>query len=314
MRCPFLREAQVKSCRASVYRKLITRGPGTQEVERCSSADYVNCSAAKLHREERPSLDHCPFLQESLVQYCSAAPVTTYIPYSESALSACGSGSHRYCELYHTIAAPENDAAEVQQDETSVEGLRVPLSLWYSPNHLWLDAGPDDTVHVGIDALLATALSTVDSLTFVTTKGLNYPTVVMSVRGVDLQIVFPHQILITRPNAYLRTNPSKLLTHPYTLGWLFEGSAPRQVASSTPLPAMDGLISGHDAVEWMRNEHRRMSALAHEISASPDRNEHQVMADGGVFSPALFRELTRDQILLVFNEFFSPFARRRSSR
>jgi glycine cleavage system H lipoate-binding protein len=314
VRCPFLREAQVKSCRASAYRKLITRGLGTQEPERCSSSDYVNCPAAKLHHEERPSLDHCPFLQESLVQYCSAAPVTTYIPYSESALSACGSGSHRYCELYHTIAAPENMPAEVQQDEPLVEGMKVPLSLWYSPNHLWLDAGPEETVHVGIDAFLATVLSSVDSLAFVTTKGLNYPTVVLSVHGVDLQIVFPHQILITRHNAYLRTNPSKLLTHPYSLGWLFEGTAPRQGASGTPSPILDGLVSGTDAVEWMRSEHRRMSALAHEFTARPDRNGHLMMADGGTFSPTLFAELTRDQILHVFNEFFSPFARRRSPK
>jgi hypothetical protein len=314
VRCPFLREAQVKSCRASAYRKQITRGPGTQEEERCSSADYVNCPAVKNHHEEQPSADHCPFLQESLVQYCSAAPVVTYIPYSESALSTCGSGCHRYCDLYHAIAAPESSTSEPQQDERIVEGLRVPLGLWYSANHLWLDVGPDDILHVGIDAFLAGVLSSVDSISFVTVRGLNYPTVVLSVRGVDLQLVFPHQILITRPNAYLRTYPSKLLTHPYSLGWLFEGSAPRDIPSGTATPILEGLMTGADAVEWMKNEHRRMTALAHEFSARPDADGHLVMADGGAFSPTLFRDLTRDQILTVFNEFFSPFARRRPSK
>ena len=314
MRCPFLREAQVKSCRASAYRKLITRGPGTQEEERCSSADYVNCPAVKSHHEEQPSLEHCPFLQESLVQYCSAAPVVTYIPYSESAISTCGSGNHRYCDLYHAIAAPDNSSPEAQLDEQIVEGLRVPLGLWYAPNHLWLDVGPDDVVHVGIDAFLAAVLSSVDSLTFVTARGLNHPTAVLSVRGVDLQLVFPHQILITRANAYLRTNPSKLLTHPYSLGWLFEGNVPREITSGMTAPILEGLVTGGEAVEWMKHEHRRMTSLAHDFSARPDANGNLVMADGGAFSPALFRDLSRDQILTVFNEFFSPFARRRSSK
>ena len=107
MRCPFLREAQVKFCRASAYRKMIVRLAEQPEHERCSSREYVNCPAAKQHMEDRPSIDHCPFLHESLVQYCTAAAVTKYIPYTESVLSQCGTESHKYCELYLGLAQPQ---------------------------------------------------------------------------------------------------------------------------------------------------------------------------------------------------------------
>lgn len=316
MRCPFLREAQVKSCQASAYRKMIAREPGGQEAGRCSSAEYITCPAAKQHHEENPSLDHCPFLQESLVQYCAAASVVKYIPYSESSLSPCGTASHRFCDLYHEIASPDCGSemtADRQEcaDEHDVEGVRMPGWLWYSPNHLWLDVGADGVLHVGIDAFLAGLLGEIDRLTFVTPRGLHYPTAVISVQGMDLQIVFPKQITVTKPNAYLRLNPGKLLTHPYSLGWLFEGTAPRQLPTVKETSMLDGLISGDDACTWMRNERQRMNTLVHALAGRADHNGMRTMADGGAAAGSLFLHLNREEVLLVFSEFFSPFARKR---
>src|SRR5204862_222433 len=99
MRCPFLQEAQVKSCQASEFRKMIVRNPAISD-EKCSSPAYVTCSAAQQHCGEAPPQDHCPFIRELLVQFCSAAPIARYIPYSESSISRCGGAGHRYCELY----------------------------------------------------------------------------------------------------------------------------------------------------------------------------------------------------------------------
>ncbi len=322
MRCPFLREAQVKFCRASAYRKMITRGPGQQGAERCSSAEYIHCPAAKQHHEESPSTNHCPFLQESLVQYCAAAPVIRYIPYSESSISPCGTTSHTYCELFLAIDQPAGTAAgdepgsdpaedAAQRNEQSVDGLKVPGRLSYTPNHLWLAISADEVFHIGIDAFAAKAIGGADRLSFITQKGLHYPTAVLTVKGVDLQIVFPRQVLVTRTNAYLRTNPAKIFSHPYSLGWLFEGTVATGFTPENAPSPVEGTISGASAGKWMKDECRRMNTLAHKFSTRPDRSGRVSMADGGTFAGGLMQELSRDEILHVFNEFFSPFAHRR---
>ena len=315
MRCPFLREAQVKYCRASAFRKMIVRLPGQPDNERCSSPDYVNCPAAKQHHEERPSLAHCTFLNESLVQYCAAASVTKYIPYSEAILSQCGTESHKYCELYLALANPEHASiaeAEVAGKNPNVEhlieGIRVHDLISYSANHMWLEMSDDGYVHVGIDAFLAKLLGSIERLSFVTTKGVNRPTAVLTVHGVDLQMVFPNEIQITKPNSYLRTNPSKVFTDPYSLGWLFEGTAIKEQATKKEPSLLTGLLSGSAACSWMRDEVRRTSELVHKFSHHSDGNEKLLMADGGSFHHGIAQHLTRDELLHLFNEFFSPLA------
>ena len=47
------------------------------------------------------------------MQYCGAAPVAKFVPYSESLLSRCGNDSFRYCELYLAMAHPKMEAEEV---------------------------------------------------------------------------------------------------------------------------------------------------------------------------------------------------------
>lgn len=314
MRCPFLREAQVKFCQASPFKKMIVRTLGPPNHERCSSPDYVNCPAARQrqHHEEFPSQTHCPFLTESLVQYCSAASVTKFIPYSESELSRCVNENHRYCELYMALAnppvhgtAPESSAAK---NVAQIDGMEIPEHLSYSANHFWLDTSEDGYYHVGIDAFLAKVLGSVDSLSFVTSKGVNRPAAVLTVHGADLQMVFPNSMLIERPNNYLRTHPEKLTSHPYTLGWLFEGSLPKAPAAKNEAPVNAGLIREKDIMPWMKQEMHRLSTFVHEQLAHHELQGQPLMADGGAFCDGLMQHLNRDDILHLFNEFFSPYA------
>jgi glycine cleavage system H lipoate-binding protein len=311
MRCPFLREAQVKFCSASAFRKMIVRLPEQPENERCSSPDYVHCPAVKQHLEEHPNAVRCPFLTESLVQYCTAASVTKYIPYTESLLSQCGTDSHKYCDLFLALANPENTIPAVGQNqqpsvgEEIVSEIRVPVSLWYAPNHMWLDVTEEGMLHVGIDAFLAKTLGSIETITFVTVKGIQRPTVAFTVRGVDLQLVFPNQICVLRANTYLRTNPGKLLADPYGYGWLYEGEI---LKSSERSSVCHQLISGNEAIEWMKHEVERMSAFAHALTARSDVNGAVLMADGGGFCAGLAQHINRDELLQMSNEFFSPFA------
>ena len=197
---------------------MIIRLAEQPENERCSSPDYVNCAAAKQHLEDRPSIDHCPFLHESLVQYCTAAAVTKFIPYTESVLSQCGTDSDKYCELFLGLSQPIDENTDKIQSckdgncaVRTVDDIKIPSNLFFSPNHMWMEIGNDGVCHVGIDAFLAKVLGTVDQITFGTTKGFHHPTISLTVRGVDLQFVFPIQMNITRANTYLRTNPDKIV-------------------------------------------------------------------------------------------------------
>ncbi|MDD8017408.1 MAG: hypothetical protein PHP42_03435 [Bacteroidota bacterium] len=315
MRCPFLREAQVKSCRASSFKKMIVRLPGQPENERCSSPDYINCPVAKQRAEEMPSIDHCPFLLESLVQYCTATPVTKYIPYTESINSQCGTASHKYCDLFLSLVHPNINFGENFRSEggfahdktagTFANDIRIPATLWFSPNHMWLDINTDGIFHIGVDAFLAKVLESIERITFITTKGMQQPTVVFTASGTDFQMKFPNPINIVRPNFYLRTNPAKLTADPYGAGWLFEGASEKQ----THQPQVEkGLKTGPSAQKWMKNEIQRMTTRAHTLSMRPDFHGTILMTDGGNFQPGLARQLKRDDLLNLFNEFFSSSA------
>lgn len=321
MRCPFLKEAQVKYCRASAFRKMIVRVPGQPDADLCTSSAYESCPVYKQHHPDLPGQSHCPYLQEALMQYCGAASVTKYIPYSEAALSPCGTESHKYCELFLSMAHPDRthfhdpwdgvaDVCEGSAEEFVVEGIRVPGWLYYSGNHMWADQGSEGKIHIGIDAFLAGMLGSIERILFVTPSGIHRPTVVLTVNGTDLQLVFPARVHITAVNSYLRSQPEVLLADPYARGWLFEGTCLNDAGTSTTAEGCPGLQTGANAAAWMREEVQRAARIAHEVSHTLDDQGVIAMADGGTAQPGFLRLLDREQMLQVFNEFFSPFAGR----
>lgn len=286
MACSFLREVQVKYCRAATVRKLIPLAQGAAEV-RCASADHVSCKVFQLEPVAQGADGPCPHLSESLMQYCGAAPVAKLVPYSEPSLSRCGGENFRYCELYQAMAHPQTAEAAA-----AVEGIAVPDGLRYSANHMWLDVTDDRICHAGIDAFLARALGKIDGLAFVWQTGRRRPAAVLTVAGMDLEVVFPNPLLLTSCNLHLRANPSRLAADPYTGGWLFEGTA---------LPdTFAGLRPGFEAHTWMEQEQGRMNEFLQQ-QTSPSR-----ACDGGLFAAGLPQRLDRAQWLACFHEFFTP--------
>lgn len=270
-------------------------------------------------------LDQCPFLHDSLVQFCGAASLTKYIPYSEAVLSHCGTDSHEYCELFLALAHPDHSSVhgvasagtgspEPLEREVQVDGVRVRTDLLYSPNHMWADVSEDNTVHVGIDALLAGVLGSVDEITYVTPRGSHRPTVVFTVNGTELPLIFPFKMSISAVNAALRTYPSRLFADPYTSGWLFEGTDLERQPSKSDGTGAPMLISGGEAVSWMRNELRHVAEVVHELSQAVDSQGVVLMADGGDPQPGVGQHLSRGELLHVFNEMFSPLAGWRNSQ
>jgi glycine cleavage system H protein len=294
MTCPFLKEAQVKYCGTSSLRKLIPMAQAGRMEERCSSENYADCPAFRRQSDadRMAAFGTCPYLQESLMQYCGAAPVAKLVPYSESLLARCGNASYRYCELYLQMAHPLPPAE-------TVDGLAMPAELGYSANHMWVDAGEGGVCHAGIDAFLSRALGEVERITFVRQQGRHCPTAVVTAAGVDLEVTLPFPLRITGCNLYLRANPKRLTAEPYTAGWLFAGVADDG--------ALDTLVRGAEAQQWMDGEVRRLNEFLQQLPgpAGP------TAADGGMFSAGLARHIEREQMLALFHEFFSPYASRK---
>jgi glycine cleavage system H protein len=293
MTCPFLRETSVKFCQTAAVRKLIPLAQAGHAEEKCSSEAYTTCPVFR-ERDEREAeslagahakTSVCPHLSESLMQYCGAAPVSRFVPYSESVLSRCGNDSFRYCELYLGMAHPDLEAEEV-------EGLPLPGWLHYSSNHMWLDVGEDGSCHAGIDSFLSRALGPVERISYVWTRGEHRPAAILTVGGIDLEVVFPNPMSITNCNLYLRANPARLAGEPYTAGWLFEGKPLEDTGS--------GLREGAAARAWMEREHWRMNQFLQDQTPS-------LAADGGVFATGVITQLPRDQAVALFHEFFSPW-------
>jgi glycine cleavage system H lipoate-binding protein len=324
MICPFLKEAQVRFCRAASVKKMIPRSLEHTASERCCTPAWVTCPIAQQQQAGLAGQPSCPFLQESLVQYCAASPSTKFIPYSESLLSRCGTESHRYCELYLDFANPESNKTlnttlgekNVSEDDLSdcvVDGIRMPAGLYYSANHMWLDLGEAGRCHIGIDGFLAKVLGHVDSISFVDGKDVKRPTAVLTVRGVDLHMVFPNCIHVISKNTSLRAAPERLTADPYTLGWLFEGCEPSLSAIGTPTELCAGLLRGREAREWMHHESQHLSEFVHERVNHFMPNGERMVMDGGAFNDGVVHHLNRDEVLDLFSNFFSPYATWRKS-
>lgn len=295
MNCPFLKETRVKYCDKSAYRKMIPIAGHVAE-ESCSSTRYRECAVYRRHADDSHE-KQCPYLRESPAQYCAASAVSRLIPYSEPLMSRCGSDAYRYCDAYLARTNPPAVQAADAQRDCSVGGIRVPTWLHYSANHMWLDAAKDGAYHLGLDAFLSRVLGAVERITFLKQTGVQRPSVVLTVHGVDLEVVFPNPILLTASNLYLRANPARLTSDPYGAGWLFQG-----VQLPGQPPVTSGLIRGDAVLPWIDGEIGHMSAFLAECRIP--RHDTQVMNDGGVFSPALLQQLNREEALRLFHEFF----------
>lgn len=305
MRCPFLREEQVKSCEAAPFRKSVVRSSTAASTERCSSPGYATCPVAPVSHEAHPCASRCPFLHESLVQFCAATPRPTYVPWSASPDLRCGQDGHRFCELYlSAVGARRGPAWPGVEDAAVAEVAGVPMPGWlhYAPNHLWLDPGDDGLWHAGVDAFVVQLLGTVERLAFLTVKGTARPAVVLTSRGVDLTLVLGRSLPIVAANTRLRSSLDRLTADPYGLGWLFTVRAPAEGRGGEAEASVPGLRHGQAARDWMDREVRRLTETVHARLATPAGG--RVAADGGRFATGLLEHLDREEVLRLFASFF----------
>lgn len=313
MRCPFLKEVQVRYCSISPFRKMLPTAVGQPEDEKCSSPDFASCPLAASRPEAKKEASSCPFLRRSLVQFCSAEPATHFIPYSETLLSCCQSDGHRYCDLFLAQAEPDGPSAGSPAASAGGAsdglGIALPDHLAYAPNHTWIDVAEDGSCHLGVDAFLASVIGEVERVSFVLGSGGAPPTAVLRVCGVDLTLVFPASVTVSRPNVHLRSHPDRVVSDPYGRGWLFEGRAGAAATDG----ASGALYRGREAAAWMRSETDRMARFVHETYAVRGPDGRQLLNDGGSFCTPVVPHLAAEDRMLLFNAFFSTGTPRRPS-
>ncbi len=318
MPCPFLKGGHARSCSVAPYRKMLLSSLISEGLERCSNPSYHECSwyqaQPSLCSDVCPPTPSCPFLHDSLVQYCSADSTPKLIPYAEPSLSRCATDSHRYCELFlalvepdvvseHAVTESASGAEQVEPREVWIEGIRVPGWLFYSSNHMWLDLSSEGYCHVGIDGFLAAVLESIEGLTFVGNGGIRRPSVVIAADGKELQLIFPNPFQVTYANHYLRSHPDRIRSDPYSFGWLFEGMEVR----GGEIAVTEGLMRGKEAFAWMRQECDRLTQFIHRRLPSSELEGVQLATDGGTWARGLLQHISREDALALFNEFFSPF-------
>jgi glycine cleavage system H lipoate-binding protein len=298
MWCTFLKEAEVRFCEASPFRKMIRRAPLPSDHEPCSSPAFRECPLAAGRPEARTGRSTCPFLRQVQMLYCAAAPALRYIPYSDALVSKCQGEAHRYCDVYLSVADPHG-AHPVPDEEPE-----VPPHLFYAPNHMWLDVARDRTCVVGLDAFLVRVLGLLDAVTFVSARGVRRPAVSLTVRGVDLSLVFPNPIEITGTNLDAREDPARVVADPYVRGWLFTGRDVSDEPAAVRTGAAAGLRTGSEAAAWMREEWERATRFLHDWLGRSGLPGAPVLMDGGVPAAPIAAHLERADLLGLLNEFF----------
>lgn len=290
MKCPFLRESWVKFCQATPYKKVIEQ-TADSSADLCTSSAFCGCAVLREQRLS-PASPSCPFLHESRGQVCSQDPTVRFVPCSDQVLARCVTENHRYCEIYldathHPLPAHKTCGASPAD---------IPPGFFVTRNHMWLDISTECDCHIGMDALLTRLLGRIEKLSFVTTEGEQRPSVLITIRGEKVHLVFPNPMRITSPNAQARVAPERVFYDPYGAGWLFEGTEP----PGTEI--RHGLLSGEQAQLWMEHEVQRATEMI--LRRTSEVRERPLAADGGSLVPGILRQLKRNQILQFFDELF----------
>jgi len=294
MECPFIRQTRVHSCRGAGFRKPIPELHHEANESRCLTPAFAECAYCPPDAAAAGG-PPCPLLDESLVQYCAAAPVMKFIPYSEPLLSRCGSGAHRYCSLYLDVVRTAQETADPDSSFT------VPAHLLYTPNHWWLDLTGDGPCHLGIDSFMARMLGPVERVGFATPHGVARPSLIITARGVHYTATFPGLVEVLASNLHLRLDPDCLTQEPYGVGWAFEG----RLSEAQRMTLRSSMLNAEAAHERMVDDSRRLSER---VQARNSVAGVRLAADGGLFCAGLLGELERDEALTVFHEFCSPLA------
>ena len=161
MSCPFLCARQARGCRSAPLSRLILKQSLQPATEKCTTAQFAECSLYRERPEADAAHDRCPYFEERVVETCLGAPNVRFALPRGSLPGRCHSEQYHYCDVYLSLAHQDEQPAEPH-----VEEILIPSRLAFTRNHLWIDESGDNTWHIGIDAFLARVLGHVDEIRF----------------------------------------------------------------------------------------------------------------------------------------------------
>lgn len=292
MSCPFLRETRVWGCRSAQVRKLIPRAGTVPPDTACLTEGHLRCPGfVNIDALQARTGKVCPFLEDSLAQYCAAAPVLKLIPYSEAMLVRCGSEAYRFCDLYLEQAGPATGAA------LHGEEFNVPESLLYADECWWLDLPDEGPWHAGLDAFAARLTGPVERVSYIPASPGAPPAVVLTVADRDYTFCFPERLTVTASNPILRLHPERIWESPYARGWIYEGTA-----TGAQRDELRSRLAGP------REARRRMEDAARFVNERiqlAHNDKVPALGDGGLFEPGLLKRLSRDEARSIMHALFS---------
>ncbi len=289
MTCPYFKETRVWGCRSAHVRKLIPHSAAAPPGSLCLDGGYHRCSGfVGVQAEPGGGNAVCPNLEQSVVQYCAAAPVTKFIPYSEAVLIRCGSGAFRYCDQFLDQMGPGR--APTIDGQT----LNAPEGLYYAGRHWWFDLPDDGPWHAGLDAFTSRLAGPVDRIAFIPASPGAAPAVVLTAASRDFTFPLSERLPVSATNLQLRLHPARVFDSPYDRGWIFQGVLPgRQRAE-----LRQRLASAAEARLRMEEDARLVNERLHQL----DSRDYAALADGGLFDPGILARLDRDSALALMHE------------
>lgn len=292
MTCPFLREARVWGCRSSNLRKLIPQSTAVPPGTRCLDGGYIRCPSFSGSADAASNAaDVCPNLVESIAQYCAAAPVTKFIPYSEAVLIRCGSSAYRYCDQYLDQTGPGRGAL------AEGHSFSVPDDLLYASRHWWFDLVEEGPWHAGLDAFTARLTGAADRVGFIPARAGSAPAVVLTAGDRDFTFALPECLSVTATNLQLRLHPGRIFEDPYSRGWIFEGLLIGRQGSEL----RQRLWNARRARIRMEEDARLVNELLHQYG----QPECATLGDGGLFEAGILTKLDRDAACALMHELAS---------
>ena len=308
VRCPFLREEQVKSCQAAPFRKSLARSSATGEGERCTSADHATCPAACARATRRTPTPRaarsCASRSSSSARRRPGRPT-------------CRGASRRSCAARTTATASASSSSPPPGPRRAGRPCPTPDS------RRGRDGGGGRRAGAGV-ALLRRQPP-------VARRGRRRPVPPRGRRlprparrrgraphlphrqgrrparrscspcgGVDLTLVFPRPLPLVAANTRLRSGPRPPRRRPVRPRLALH----RPVGRGRRAPACRSRRPRRAAREWMASE---VSPPAHASSTSTcctRAPETALPADGGRPAPGFLRHLEREDVLRLFAAFF----------
>lgn len=198
--------------------------------------------------------------------------------------------NHREAPVFAT--APRRDVMPRVQANVAA-GFRVQPNLKYHQGHTWALSESPNLVRVGIDDFATKLLGEVESVNMPQRgQWIRQGQKILSFKrnGQTIDMVSPIEGSVSDVNDTVIANPELALKDPYGDGWMISVQSPDAKTN------FRNLLGGVMVNRWMEECAFRLSSTMPKSAVT--------MADGGLVSSDLAKQIPADKYLDIVNEFF----------